>query len=154
MQLQTAAVTTEQNYQIHTADLCTDHRLLLELLGRFVHDGSAEAGRELMRVAMDLFQVHCAISTQVLQPALKQLEWECQALHELMEIVEAAAAEGVLHLISVIELRLALERFFAAEQILMGSPRLLQVPATRSNRVLLHDRNDLMAYAQHMVRLH
>jgi hypothetical protein len=153
MELQTA-VTVEPNYQIHSADLCADHRLLLELLSRYVHDGSIEAGRDLMHVAMDLFRLHCAIEAQVLKSAVKELEWECQALHELMETVEVAAAAGVLHLISVIELRLAMERFFAAKQIMMGPPQLLQVPNTRGNRALLRDRNDLTAYAQHLVRLH
>ena len=153
MDLQTAVV-TETNYQIHGAELCMDRRLLLELLGRFEHDSSAETGRELMRVVIDLFRVHCAIEAQVLHPGIAELEWECEALHELMETVEAAATQGYLHLISVIELKQSLERFFAAKEALMGPPQMLQVPATRSNRVLLHDRNDLIAYAQHMVRLH
>jgi hypothetical protein len=153
MDLQTA-IGIETNYQIHAAELCMDRRLLLELLGRFEHDNSAESGLELMPVVMDLFRVHCAIEAQVLFPGIAELEWDCEALPELMEAVEAAATQGCLHLVSVIKLRLSLERFFAAKEALMGPPQILQVPATRSNRVLLHDRNDLIAYAQRMVRLH
>ncbi|WP_029918677.1 hypothetical protein [Nevskia soli] len=153
MDLQTNAP-SEAIYQIHSAELCADHRLLLELLSRFEHDGSPESGRELMRVVVDLFRVHCAIESQALRTTVAELEWECEAMHERMEAIEAAASQGFLHLVGVVELKLALERFFAAKEVLMGPPQLLMVPATRSNRALLRDRNDLTAYAQHMVRLH
>jgi hypothetical protein len=153
MDLQTA-VATEANHQIHTADLCTDHRLLLELLHRLENGAVAESSYELMRVVLELFRTQSAIEAQVLRQTASELEWDCQAIHELMETLESAAVEGSLHRVSVIELRLTLERYFSAKEALMGAPRRLQVPATRSTRALLRDRDDLRAYAQHMVRLH
>lgn len=153
MSVETAYATPGRKYEIRTEVLAGDHRLLLQLLGRFEQTEDCDARRDLMQLAIDLFEVHSAL--EAARPHPPELEQERERVYALMEQAENAGARSPRHYVCGVALKRALEGYFEREEMAGAAlPPVLHLERSGTHRALLRERASLVGYAMILLRLH
>lgn len=126
-------------------ELQSDHDCLRALLEAFGSDGSAMRRRDLLRLAIDLFDTHTQIEDAVVRGAPKHARAE---LFDLIETIEMTDPGSKLYLARGLELRQRLEEHLDEEE--RGTTR--HAPAADCDEELLHFRDVLRERAQHLLQ--
>lgn len=142
-------------YQIDGLELRGDHRALRSLLLRFECADDRYERRDLLQLAVDLFEVHTAIEAQA-RPQSFELRRECEAIRDLLEEVESADPESQVLFANGLELSRAYDAYLANEEAASASdvPATLQMTRDPGNRALLRERARLLDYAERLLPLH
>lgn len=138
--------------QLSVSDLRRDHERVLGLLHRFAHLPSPIDRRDAMRLALDLFEVHCELEEQLYATDASRAAYS--AIASLMEQVELTDPNSRLYLARGMELKEALEEYIAAEE--ETEPLLLRdrLHLADYNLNLLYLRRNLLEEAQRVLRVH
>ena len=135
------------------ADLREDFRLLLELMHRFERTDDHLERQDLMRAATDLFEIHAAIQHQIGGTLRGTAAHRVEALHGLMERLDATDARSPLHYAGGLELKRMLERYVSRnDHWFDGMSK--QARRMQCNAGLWHERAGLLSYARQLVTLH
>ena len=140
-------------HDVTAQELRADHALLRELLCRFENMDDCYARRDLIEVAVDLFEVHSALESGARQHS-ERLLCEHEALRELMEQVEHTDARSHLHYIRGVALCRAFSGYLSREEESIPRSTVLCPRWDAGSLALLHERDLLIDYAERLLRPH
>jgi hypothetical protein len=139
--------------EVTARDLRGDHALLRELLCRFENMDDCYARRDLIELAVDLFEVHSALESGVRQQ-FERLLCEYEALRELMEQVEHTDVRSQLNYARGVALCRAFDSYLSREEESIPRSAVLCPRRDAGSLALLHERERLIDYAERLLRPH
>ena len=151
--LANAAVARNDRHADVQIGLSDDHRVLRDLFSRFLRLDDRHARRDVMHVAIDLFEVHCALDA-LSRSGDDDLSHECESVHDLMDLVEASDPRSVVHDVRAIELCEAFTDYVRREEAGEAAAFPKTLLLNDESAVLLRERAKLRDYAERLLRPH
>jgi hypothetical protein len=138
--------------KLSIGDLRKDHDRIRDLLHRSEHSEAPSERRELMRLAVDLFQVHSALDRQLYQigPMADAQYWIAEQARQLAGLETRCRRYRARSL----ELKQAIETYLATEEHIQPPLVRQQLCLDHDNRNLLLLRSLLIEKTRNPVRFH